>query len=188
MPTQPCFKDCVVPNDAIHHMCPNNDNNIPVKQEENKQQEHCQWVLMYCKGCFICTRYLCAMPPAMKFKEPPATKQGELSPVLLGLREGVDCLMLGLGKGLKQRPWDLSRGHEGCWEYKSEETRDTAGSSKKWDGHKMPRAHVYLQEALVLAPGHHKGSLVFAEDALGWSMYYPLVLVYGAIFSSDPFN
>jgi hypothetical protein len=49
---------------------------------------------MYCKGCFICRRYFYAMPPAMEVKEPPATEQGELLPVLLGLREGVDCLML----------------------------------------------------------------------------------------------
>lgn len=63
MPTQPCFKDFVVPKDAIHRMCPSNDNNIPVKQEENKQQESHQWVLMYCKGGFICRRYFYGMPP-----------------------------------------------------------------------------------------------------------------------------
>lgn len=39
MPTQPCFEDCVVPKDAIHHMCPNDNNNIPMKEEKNKQQE-----------------------------------------------------------------------------------------------------------------------------------------------------
>ena len=77
-------------------MCPNdNNNNIPVKQEENKQQEHLPVGADVLQGLFPLQEILlCNAPPAMEIKEPPSSKQGELSPVLLGLRKGVDGLML----------------------------------------------------------------------------------------------
>lgn len=80
MPTQPCFKDSIVPKDVPKDppyvsKC---YNNIPVKQEKKKQQESRQWVLMGCKGCFTCRRSFWAMPPALGIKEPLGTKESEL--------------------------------------------------------------------------------------------------------------
>ena len=76
-------------------MCPNDDNNILEKQEESKRQKHCQWVLMYyCKGLFNLQEIFLCNASAMEIKEPLATKHGELLPVLLWLKKGVDCLML----------------------------------------------------------------------------------------------
>lgn len=105
MPTQYCFKDFAVPKDAIHHMCPNNDNNnIPVKPEENKQQEGCQWVWMHCKGCFICRRNFHAMLPALEMKEPLTPRGSGLLPGHLELRKGSLSYTGVFGKGPKQRP------------------------------------------------------------------------------------
>lgn len=61
------------------------------------------------------------MPPALGIKEPLGTKESEL----LELSKGRLSYAGVLGKGSKQRPWEVSRSHEGCWQYEGDkETQD----------------------------------------------------------------